>query len=150
VETIKDHFKGEPLEILQTFYAMLESHWKGTRALELSTVVSIVAVMLYVVSPVDAIPDVIPIIGFLDDAAVVMLAASQLSSALMHFREWQNNNNNYKKRRRLEEEKEEATEYDNNNYNDNYAKIRSPKRACMSARTSVPRNVSVFFFSCCD
>ena len=34
--------------------------------------------VLYVVSPIDAIPDVIPVIGWLDDIGVLSLAATML------------------------------------------------------------------------
>ena len=37
------------------------------------TVAAIVGTLLYVLSPVDVIPDVIPVVGYLDDAAVLVL-----------------------------------------------------------------------------
>ena len=37
------------------------------------TVAAIIGSLLYVLSPVDLIPDVIPVIGYLDDAAVLTL-----------------------------------------------------------------------------
>ncbi len=37
------------------------------------TVAAIIGSLLYVLSPVDLIPDVIPVIGYLDDAAVLAL-----------------------------------------------------------------------------
>lgn len=37
------------------------------------TVAAIVGTLLYVLSPVDVIPDVIPVVGYLDDAAVLAL-----------------------------------------------------------------------------
>ena len=37
------------------------------------TVAAIVGSLLYVLSPVDLIPDMIPVIGYLDDAAVLAL-----------------------------------------------------------------------------
>ena len=37
------------------------------------TVAAIVGTLLYVLSPVDVIPDVIPVVGYLDDTAVLAL-----------------------------------------------------------------------------
>ena len=37
------------------------------------TVAAIIGTLLYVLSPVDLIPDVIPVVGYLDDAAVLTL-----------------------------------------------------------------------------
>ena len=37
------------------------------------TVAAIIGTLLYVLSPVDLIPDVIPVVGYLDDAAVLAL-----------------------------------------------------------------------------
>lgn len=41
-----------------------------------------IAALLYVVSPIDAIPDVIPVLGLVDDAAIVGLAVKMLGDAL--------------------------------------------------------------------
>ena len=37
------------------------------------TVAAIIGTLLYVLSPADLIPDVIPVVGYLDDAAVLAL-----------------------------------------------------------------------------
>ena len=42
--------------------------------------------ILYVVSPIDAIPDVIPAIGWVDDIGVVGLALSALGAALQQYK----------------------------------------------------------------
>jgi uncharacterized membrane protein YkvA (DUF1232 family) len=48
-------------------------------------------VVLYVVSPVDFVPDFIPGIGFLDDAAVVALVLHSMAQDLAAFRMWEQN-----------------------------------------------------------
>lgn len=43
----------------------------------------------YVVSPVDAVPDVIPVVGLGDDAVVVALVVGALSYEIVCFRDWE-------------------------------------------------------------
>jgi len=51
--------------------------------------VTIIAAVLYFLSPIDAIPDAIPVIGLLDDAAVVAYVVRKLSEDLDQFRVWE-------------------------------------------------------------
>ena len=55
-----------------------------------TSILSVVAALIYLLSPVDLIPDIIPVIGFLDDAAIVLLVLSLgLDHDLKKFKEWQ-------------------------------------------------------------
>lgn len=46
------------------------------------------AALLYVISPLDLIPDFIPFIGFLDDATVLALCLNLVHKDLMLYKEW--------------------------------------------------------------
>jgi uncharacterized membrane protein YkvA (DUF1232 family) len=46
----------------------------------------IVGAILYVVSPIDAIPDFLPIIGWIDDIAIVGLAMNKLSNLIAEYK----------------------------------------------------------------
>jgi uncharacterized membrane protein YkvA (DUF1232 family) len=54
-----------------------------------STIVLIVAGLLYFLSPIDAILDAIPVLGFLDDAVVLGWVVGQVRSDLEAFRDWE-------------------------------------------------------------
>ncbi|MCA5004885.1 YkvA family protein [Sphingobacterium bovistauri] len=47
----------------------------------------IIGTILYVVSPIDAIPDLIPVLGWLDDVTIVGYALSKLSEELKRYKE---------------------------------------------------------------
>ena len=57
------------------------------------TMVSIVAALIYLISPIDLIPDFIPIIGYIDDAAVVLFVLGfGVDKDLDKYRRWKENN----------------------------------------------------------
>lgn len=57
-----------------TMVSLVDSYVKKEYMdIPVGTIVSIVAALIYLLSPIDLIPDVIPVIGYLDDAAVIML-----------------------------------------------------------------------------
>lgn len=53
------------------------------------TILMAIATVIYFVNPFDLIPDFIPVVGYLDDAAVVAFTVRALSSDLNAFREWE-------------------------------------------------------------
>lgn len=44
--------------------------------------------LIYVLSPLDAIPDILPGVGFLDDAAVLATCLKLIESELKRYKEW--------------------------------------------------------------
>lgn len=55
------------------------------------TIVSLAAALLYIVSPIDLMPDFIPGIGLIDDAAVLALLLHSIAQDLAAFRVWEQN-----------------------------------------------------------
>ena len=45
----------------------------------------IIGAVIYVVSPLDAVPDIIPIVGWLDDARVVAAAIASLGTVIASY-----------------------------------------------------------------
>ena len=54
-----------------------------------STLVVIIAAIIYVVNPLDVIPDALPALGYLDDATVIALAVRRSRQALDEFMIWE-------------------------------------------------------------
>lgn len=73
--------------------ARLLKAWKrgSYRGLSMRTIVSLAAALLYIVSPIDLMPDFIPGIGLIDDAAVLALLLHSIAQDLAAFRVWEQN-----------------------------------------------------------
>lgn len=52
------------------------------------TVVVMAVTLMYLVSPVDFIPDLIPLLGFADDIALIVFAFSLIKEDLDNYRAW--------------------------------------------------------------
>ncbi len=59
------------------------------RRVPLKAIVLIVAAVLYFLNPLDVIPDFIPVVGYLDDAAVLGYVLRTLHDELERFRTWE-------------------------------------------------------------
>jgi len=54
------------------------------------TIAAIIGSLLYIFSPIDLIPDLIPVAGLLDDAAVLGLCLNGISADLKNYSAWKN------------------------------------------------------------
>ena len=59
------------------------------RALPKRSLIATVAALVYFLDPLDLIPDFIPLVGFADDAAVLLWVASRLRKDLDAFLQWE-------------------------------------------------------------
>jgi uncharacterized membrane protein YkvA (DUF1232 family) len=67
--------------------------WKrgSYKGLSVRTIVSLAAALLYIISPIDLLPDFIPGIGLIDDAAMLGLLLHSIAQDLAAFRVWEQN-----------------------------------------------------------
>ncbi len=76
-------------EDLQTVFAMLRAYAKGDyREIPYKVLVSLIAAVVYFISPIDLIPDFIIPVGFLDDVAVLGWAINEAREHIDRFRDW--------------------------------------------------------------
>lgn len=61
---------------------------KEYKEIPIGTIIAILSALIYFVSPVDLIPDVIPGVGYVDDTAVIGLALLMVKSDLDDYKEW--------------------------------------------------------------
>ncbi len=75
---------------VKTFSRLVQEVRKGEyKDISRKSVVMIVGGLLYFISPIDAVPDLLAGVGLLDDVAVIGFVASQLRQELEKFREWE-------------------------------------------------------------
>ncbi|MFJ7145542.1 YkvA family protein [Pseudomonas protegens] len=82
---------GKVKEDLRLLQALCLAYWRGEyRAVSPKALLSVVAGLMYFLSPVDAIPDFIPVLGMLDDIAVLAWLMKTLDDELGAFSAWRN------------------------------------------------------------
>jgi uncharacterized membrane protein YkvA (DUF1232 family) len=54
----------------------------------IGTVIAIVGALLYFLSPIDLVPDLLPAIGLVDDAAVIALALKLVHDDVKEYKSW--------------------------------------------------------------
>jgi len=81
---------GKLLKDFQLLVRLLKASVSGAyTGLSVHKLVTIVAAMLYLISPLDAIPDFIPVVGYVDDAAVIAWVLKSIAEELKDFRMWE-------------------------------------------------------------
>ena len=71
---------------------LISDYVKGNyKEVPIATVITLTAAVIYVVSPIDMIPDVIPFLGQLDDAAVIGIAFRAAHNDLIAYATWREN-----------------------------------------------------------
>jgi uncharacterized membrane protein YkvA (DUF1232 family) len=74
----------------QAMLRLIRAYSQGSyRDVPESTMVVIIAAIIYVVNPLDVIPDALPALGFLDDATVLALAVRRTRQTLDDFMAWE-------------------------------------------------------------
>ena len=85
---------SEFLEDIKILIEMVKDYFNGTyREIPYRTIKAVVFTLIYVLSPIDIIPDVIPIVGLLDDAFIVGLCLTSIKKDLEQYKEFKNTEN---------------------------------------------------------
>ena len=67
-------FFGETFSIVPSMISLVRSYIKKEYTeIPLGSILGIISALIYIVSPIDLIPDITPGIGYLDDAAIIIL-----------------------------------------------------------------------------
>lgn len=75
---------------IMTLTRLVRAYVKGDyREVSWETVALAIGALIYFLSPVDLIPDVIPVVGYIDDAAVIGFVVASIYTDLNNFRDWE-------------------------------------------------------------
>jgi len=95
---IEEKFKGKgPLgkffADIKLLFSLVNDYTKGNyREIPWWSIAAVVTALLYVLSPIDAIPDFIPVIGYIDDALVVGACLALIDNDLQNYKAWKMKN----------------------------------------------------------
>ena len=79
---------GNTLSGLPVVIAMVKSWIKGEYEVQPKVLATIIAAFLYFIKVKDVIPDNIPVVGMVDDMAVLMFALKVAEPEINAYREW--------------------------------------------------------------
>ncbi len=78
------------LDKVTTLSRMVKAYFTGEyRIIPWGSIVKIIAVLIYFISPIDVIPDILPFIGLTDDLALTMWLFSSLKEDFENFEAWE-------------------------------------------------------------
>jgi len=76
-------------EDLQLLFSLVKDWLSGEyREIPLGTVIIILGALIYLVNPIDFIPDIIPVLGHIDDVFIIGLVLSQVHADLQEYKKW--------------------------------------------------------------
>jgi uncharacterized membrane protein YkvA (DUF1232 family) len=59
------------------------------RQVSTKTIIAVLASLIYFVNPLDVLPDILPVVGFADDIALLVWLFKSLKTELANFRAWE-------------------------------------------------------------
>ena len=79
----------EAWEKMQLLFGLVKDWASGEyRDIPVGSIIAIIIALLYFVSPIDLLPDVIPGVGYTDDVAVIVLVFKQIDSDVEKYKTW--------------------------------------------------------------
>ena len=85
---------GNTLAIVPTMISLIRRYVKKEYTeVPLGTIIAIISALIYVLSPVDFVPDAIPGAGYIDDALVITACLKLIGSDVEDYQKWRKANN---------------------------------------------------------
>ena len=82
-------FLAQEFKNIPTMVSMVRSYWKGYYTkIPRRTILAIVSALIYFLSPIDIVPDWIPLLGQIDDAIVIATCWNLVNKDVEDYRQW--------------------------------------------------------------
>ncbi|MDQ0221710.1 YkvA family protein [Streptococcus moroccensis] len=82
-------FVSQEIKNIPVLISMVRSYWKKDYTkVPFKTMVAIVSALLYFLSPIDVVPDWIPVLGQMDDALVIATCWKWVNDDIEAYRKW--------------------------------------------------------------
>ena len=92
LELDEDEFKGI-LGTIKTFIRMLRAFRSGAYTeIPWMTILTVVGALIYFITPIDLIPDFIPVAGYLDDFGLILAVFNRFKADINTFQAWEKSN----------------------------------------------------------
>ncbi|PZU81547.1 MAG: hypothetical protein DI529_15395 [Chryseobacterium sp.] len=82
------------LQKIPAVFRMIKLYYKGEYKMKFTDILLPALALIYVISPIDIIPDFVPVIGALDDLAILAFAIPMLMKEVDKFLLWESRKNN--------------------------------------------------------
>lgn len=84
---------GKQLSNIPMLVSLVRSYIrKDYRDVPLGSIIAIVSALIYFLSPIDLLPDSIPVLGYVDDGAVFAFVWKMVADDIEEYRKWQEAN----------------------------------------------------------
>lgn len=81
---------GKKLSNVPILVSLVRSYVrKDYQDIPIGSIIAIVSALIYFVSPIDLIPDNIPVMGYIDDVAVLAFVWTMVESDVEEYKKWQ-------------------------------------------------------------
>ncbi len=80
---------GERTNEFKLLISMIRDTFSGKYKMNKWNMSIIIGTIIYVVSPIDAVPDLVPVLGWLDDASIVGFAIAKLADEVDRYKKFQ-------------------------------------------------------------
>ena len=85
---------GNTLAIVPTMISLIRRYvMKEYTEIPLGTIIALISALIYILSPIDFVPDAIPGAGYIDDALVISVCLKLIGSDVDDYQKWRKENN---------------------------------------------------------
>lgn len=85
---------GSTLSIIPTMILLVKSYInKEYTKIPVNSIIAIISALIYFLTPIDLIPDIVLGLGFLDDATVISTCLKMVKNDIDEYKEWKSEHN---------------------------------------------------------